>query len=290
MNEMKKNRRNTNQGQSGERGYALVGLMAVMMFALILTTAAAPTLQREMQREKEEEMLWRGQQVVVALSRYRAFRGGVFPTDLKELVEGIDINGKKLHLLRPSAICDPMTPCRRGRNQLADGQSRRPAYQRVAGGHHHHSGEEQGSRQPPGHPGACEIRSGWNGKAPRAARRHPTRRRHRPGRKSAGRLLGDNEQGMPIIGVVSKKGGKMFRTYYGIEEYDHALFFPNIPVLAGGFISPFVLGNVIPGGGSWRSSWRRRRQGSSVSRGRQHSLAGGALARQVSRVRSISDS
>src|SRR5215510_15897781 len=85
--------------------------MAVMMFALILTTAAAPTRQRDMQREKEEEMLWRGQQVVVALSRYRTFRGGAFPTDLKELVEGIDINGKKLHLLRPSAICDPMTPC-----------------------------------------------------------------------------------------------------------------------------------------------------------------------------------
>src|SRR5215475_7232112 len=108
---MNKKRRNANQGQSGERGYALIGLMAVMMFALILTTAAAPKLQREMQREKEEEMLWRGQQVVVALSRYRAFRGGVFPTDLKQLVEGIDINGKKLHLLRPSAICDPMTPC-----------------------------------------------------------------------------------------------------------------------------------------------------------------------------------
>src|SRR5262245_6890258 len=110
MNEMNKNRRNTNQGQSGERGYALVGLMAVMMFALILTTASAPTLQREMQREKEEEMLWRGQQVVVALSRYRAFRGGVFPTDLKQLVEGIDVNGKRLHLLRPSVTCAPMTP------------------------------------------------------------------------------------------------------------------------------------------------------------------------------------
>ena len=68
--------------------------MAVMMLALILTTAAAPSLQREMQREKEEEMLWRGQQVVVALSRYRAFRGGAFPTDLKELVEGVDINGR----------------------------------------------------------------------------------------------------------------------------------------------------------------------------------------------------
>src|SRR5262245_20176465 len=108
---MNKNRRNGDNGQRGERGYALVGLMAVMMFALILTTAAAPALQREMQREKEEEMLWRGQQIAVALKNFRGLRGGLFPTDLKELVEGIDLNGKKLHLLRPSAICDPMTPC-----------------------------------------------------------------------------------------------------------------------------------------------------------------------------------
>ena len=41
----------------------------------------------------------------------------------------------------------------------------------------------------------------------------------------------------------------MFRAYYGIEEYDRALFFPNIPVMAGGFMTPFVLGSVIPGGG-----------------------------------------
>src|SRR5262245_66130370 len=110
--QMNKNRRNTNQGQIEERGYALVGLMAVMMFALILTTAAAPTLQREMQREKEEEMLWRGQQVIVAISRYRGFRGGAFPTDLKELVEGVsDPTGRRIHLLRASALCDPMTTC-----------------------------------------------------------------------------------------------------------------------------------------------------------------------------------
>jgi hypothetical protein len=59
---------------------------------------------------------------------------------------------------------------------------------------------------------------------------------------------GGNTQGAPIIGVVSRKTGKMFRSYYGIEEYDRALFFPNIPVMAGGFMSPFVLGNVIQGG------------------------------------------
>src|SRR5262249_18417166 len=53
-------------------------------------------------------------------------------------------------------------------------------------------------------------------------------------------FVGDKKA--PIIGVVSKKSGGMYRSYYGIEEYDHALFFSDIPVLAGGFVNPFVLG------------------------------------------------
>src|SRR5215471_11913685 len=108
-------RRNTNKRtglrKRNEKGYAMVGLMAVMMFALILTAATAPTLRQETQREKEEEMLWRGQQVAYALKRFRALRGGMFPTDLNELVKVIDFNGKRMRLLRPSALCDPMTPC-----------------------------------------------------------------------------------------------------------------------------------------------------------------------------------
>jgi type II secretory pathway pseudopilin PulG len=244
-----KNRRNTNQGQRGERGYALVGLMAVVMIAMILTTAAAPSLRREMQREKEEEMLWRGQQVVVALSRYRAFRGGVFPTDLKELVEGIDINGKRLRLLRPSAICDPMTPCE-GEGEtnwrtvnpgdpltkelleaiiIAQEKSKLPVnpqgIQELA------RFAQVGTVTLPGQPADTQL-DGVIGQ----------------GENQQGGS-GDNTQGAPIIGVVSRKSGKMFRAYYGIEEYDRALFFPNIPVMAGGFMTPFVLGSVIPGGG-----------------------------------------
>jgi type II secretory pathway pseudopilin PulG len=247
--QMNKNRRSTNQGQRGERGYALVGLMTVMMIAMILTTAAAPSLRREMQREKEEEMLWRGQQVVVALSRYRAFRGGVFPTDLKELVEGIDINGKRLRLLRPSAICDPMTPCE-GEGEtnwrtvnpgdpltkelleaiiIAQEKSKLPVnpqgIQELA------RFAQVGTVTLPGQPADTQL-DGVIGQ----------------GENQQGGS-GDNTQGAPIIGVVSRKSGKMFRAYYGIEEYDRALFFPNIPVMAGGFMTPFVLGSVIPGGG-----------------------------------------
>jgi type II secretory pathway pseudopilin PulG len=221
----------------------------VMMIAMILTTAAAPSLRREMQREKEEEMLWRGQQVVVALSRYRAFRGGVFPTDLKELVEGIDINGKRLRLLRPSAICDPMTPCEdEGETNwrtvnpgdpltkelleaiiIAQEKSKLPVnpqgIQELA------RFAQVGTVALPGQPADTQL-DGVIGQ----------------GENQQGGS-GDNTQGAPIIGVVSRKSGKMFRAYYGIEEYDRALFFPNIPVMAGGFMTPFVLGSVIPGGG-----------------------------------------
>jgi type II secretory pathway pseudopilin PulG len=100
-------------GRKNDRGYSLVGIMGVMMFALILTTAAAPKLKYEAQREKEEEMLWRGQQISTALKRYQAVRGN-FPTDLKDLVNGINIGTKKMRFLRPSALCDPMTPCTPG--------------------------------------------------------------------------------------------------------------------------------------------------------------------------------
>jgi len=253
--QMNKNRRDANgrpdQGQSAERGYALVGLMVVMMFALILTTAAAPTLQKEMQREKEEEMLWRGQQVAVAIFRYRAFRGGAFPTSLKELVEGItDASGREIHLLRPSAICDPMTPCEEDETNWrlvnpGDPLTRELLEAIIASQEtslftvNPQSIQELarfaqlGTVNLPGQPADIKL-DGVIGPVEN---------------QEGGSASGDGMQGAPIIGVVSKKSGKMFRSYYGIEEYDHALFFPNVPVLAGGFISPFnQIGGVAPGG------------------------------------------
>src|SRR5262245_12326810 len=115
MNTNKKQRntnKRTSQGRRPEGGYILIGLMGVMMFGLILTTAAAPSSKLEAQREKEEEMLWRGQQVAMAINRFRMLRGGMFPTDLTELTKITEVNGKRIRLLRPSALCDPMTPCK----------------------------------------------------------------------------------------------------------------------------------------------------------------------------------
>ncbi|HEU0184353.1 MAG TPA: type II secretion system protein [Blastocatellia bacterium] len=247
------NRRNTNQVQSGERGYALIALMAVMMFALILTTVAAPTLQRETQREKEEEMLWRGQQVIVAISRYRPFRGGAFPTDLKELVDGInDPTGRKIHLLRPSAICDPMTPCEVGTNwrTVNPGDSlTRELLEAIIN-------YQEKSRLPINPQGIQELaRIAQVGSVTLPGQAADTKldgvvgqpENQESGSSFGGPVFGGSSEGAPIIGVASKKSGKMFRSYYGIEEYDHALFFPNVPVMAGGFISPFILPGLSAG-------------------------------------------
>jgi type II secretory pathway pseudopilin PulG len=248
------NNRKTNKAQSAEksseRGYALVGLMAVMMFGLILTTAAAPTLQREMQREKEEEMLWRGQQIVVAIDRYRAFRGGAFPTDLKELVEGVsDPTGAKIHLLRSSAICDPMTPCKgEGDTNWRTVNPGDPLAKELLEAI---IISQEKNRLPINPQGIQELaRVAQVGSVKLPGQAADTQLDGVIGQPEGG---GDNTQGAPIIGVVSRKSGKMFRSYFGIEEYDHALFFPKVPVMAGGFISPFILLNsgaaAVPGQG-----------------------------------------
>ncbi|HEU0184300.1 MAG TPA: type II secretion system protein [Blastocatellia bacterium] len=244
------NNRNASKGQSGERGYALVGLMVVMIFALILTTAAAPTLQREMQREKEEEMLWRGQQVVVAINLYRGLRNQAFPIDLKELVDGVPTpTGKTIHLLRPSAKCDPMTPCEGDTNwrtvNPGDPLAKELLQAIIV--------SQENNKMPINPQGIQELaRVAQVGTVTLPGGASDTKLDGvigQPENQEGGSGSGDNERGGPIIGVVSRKTGKMFRSYYGIEEYDHALFFPNIPVRAGDFISPYTFTGVVPGAG-----------------------------------------
>src|SRR5262245_10300780 len=249
-----KNQRNTNKrtnpGKRNEGGYALIGLMAVMMFALILTTAAAPTLRQEMQREKEEEMLWRGQQVALGIKRYRQDRGGIFPTDLNDLIKVTEVNGKRKRYLRPSAMCDPMMPCTGENNwRLVHPGDPLPAELLSA-----ISESQERSQMPINPQGIQELaRFAQLGAANTKLPGQPadTQLDGNIGpveNQGADSGSGSGEQKAPIIGVVSRKSDKMFRSYYGIDQYDHALFFQDIPVMAGGFVNPFVLGATIVGG------------------------------------------
>lgn len=221
----------------GERGYALVGLIGVMMFSLILMTATAPMVKMETQREREEEMLWRGQQISAALGRYAAMRGGQqFPTDLTQLIEGIDVGGKKIRLLRPSALCDPMTPCTPG---MSNWRLVRPGDPLVKELYDAYLATQQKGNIALPPPPANLVVLAQMGTTRLPGQPADTQLDGNAGANDSGLSLDESEPGKgPIVGVVSRKSDRMFRSYYGIEYYDHSLFFPGVTVMAGGFIAP----------------------------------------------------
>jgi type II secretory pathway pseudopilin PulG len=86
--------------------------MAAMTVVAILIAGYVPHLARQMQREREEELLFRGQQIVEAIAQYVQMTGR-YPSSLEELVRGFSIQTprgmRRVRFLRPSALRDPMT-------------------------------------------------------------------------------------------------------------------------------------------------------------------------------------
>ena len=69
------------------RGYVLIILMVVVLAMSIGLTVAVPDWRTELQREKEEELIFRGRQYVEAVRIYQIKNPNRFPTSLKELDE-----------------------------------------------------------------------------------------------------------------------------------------------------------------------------------------------------------
>ena len=102
-----------------EGGYTLVALLAMMTVLALFAMAVAPSLQQQSQREREQEAIFRGEQVANAIRDYYIYRsqiaGGAgaqaLPTSMDQLLQGIPKPGgsKNLQILRPSAARDPLT-------------------------------------------------------------------------------------------------------------------------------------------------------------------------------------
>ncbi|WP_442886346.1 type II secretion system protein [Edaphobacter sp. HDX4] len=101
-----------------EAGLTLVELIIVVAVLSILATAALPIARFQVKREKEKELrrdLW---EMRAAIDHYKdaADKGAFqikadslgYPPDLETLVNGVDVQGKKVRFLRRIPI-DPMT-------------------------------------------------------------------------------------------------------------------------------------------------------------------------------------
>src|SRR6185503_16552432 len=102
-----------------EGGYTLVALLALMTVLALFAMAAAPSIQQQAQREREQEAIFRGEQVADAIRDYYRYRSGTIravgaqalPTSMDQLLQGVPIPGgsKTRQILRPSAARDPLT-------------------------------------------------------------------------------------------------------------------------------------------------------------------------------------
>ncbi|HVF88413.1 MAG TPA: hypothetical protein VNH22_00005, partial [Blastocatellia bacterium] len=106
----------------GDEGWALLGLiLALAILGILLSSSVVPNVQFQVQRDKEAEMIYRGNVMAEAIARYYNLgnRGApvqlVTPmpygslTDLKKLRDGVTIGVNEIKFIRASALIDPMT-------------------------------------------------------------------------------------------------------------------------------------------------------------------------------------
>lgn len=95
----------------GEEGMTLLAVMAIMAVFAVALLAVAPSVQQEIQREKELEAIRRGEEVADAIRQYvDYYQGQKLPTSMDDLLEGLPQGTKKRMILRESAAIDPLSP------------------------------------------------------------------------------------------------------------------------------------------------------------------------------------
>jgi general secretion pathway protein G len=102
----------------GERGLTLVELIVTVAILAVLASAAVPIARFQVKRQKERELKYDLWMMRDGIDKYKdaadrgAFQTKVdsqnYPPDLQTLVDGVDIQGKKVRFLRRIPV-DPMT-------------------------------------------------------------------------------------------------------------------------------------------------------------------------------------
>jgi type II secretory pathway pseudopilin PulG len=213
--------------RSSERGYAMAALLVALGAMAVFAAVAMPVWRTVVQREKEEELVFRGEQYVRAIRLFQRKFANAYPPTVDLLVEQKFLRKK---------YKDPM---------LEDGEFviiYQNMLQPALGG--------RGGQINPGATGRGTV----TGRAGQATTTSPNQAAQAA---PAINLQATGPRG-GVAGVVSKSGAKSFRIYNGKEVYNEWTFVQvqsNLPG-QGGSATPFGTGagpggrgTMQPGGG-----------------------------------------
>lgn len=180
----------------GQRGFAMAALLVVLAVMSVLTSAALPVWRHAAQREREAELIFRGEQYARAVMLYQRRTPGAWPPDVATLVEG--------RFLR-RAYRDPMT---------ADGRFRLVLQSELAA---------------PGAAAADGTAEDDAGGEAGAGGRRSARAGERPGFGQGARPFGDRNGGAGgvdgnVVGVASRSERTSIALYKGKSKYSEWLF------------------------------------------------------------------
>ncbi|HVS63015.1 MAG TPA: type II secretion system protein [Thermoanaerobaculia bacterium] len=218
--------------RAGEAGYNLIILMVLVTVMNIMVAVALPSWSKWAQREKEEELIFRGLQYAEAIRVFQT-RHGRPPNTLEELIE---VEPRSIRQLYPNPMMEKgrwgilvQAPPGGGRSagqNPADSQSQR-------GGRRSQQG---GEAQPPNdtggagviQPGAVRARSG---RGPSSVVAIPPTDEEEGFGRPAQRTTG------PIVGVYAGIEGDSLKVFFGQTNYNAWHFTTDLlpmPVMLGG--------------------------------------------------------
>jgi len=218
----------TPASRRGEAGYLMVGMVAMVAILVIFSDLAFQAWADALRRENEAEMMFRAQDLVRAIQRYRRDHGGSPPMKLEDLMQpgprnqyylrqlwkdplvrggkwGLVYAGPGGELIDPNAAAPPTAPGTSGFGQPFASPSTGSAFadpRAAQGGQGSIGGIQPIGGATPGAAAPFGISGG--GEDPNAG----------------GKQLG----GVPIAGVRTLATDKPFRVYNGLTEYSQWLF------------------------------------------------------------------
>jgi type II secretory pathway pseudopilin PulG len=191
----------------------LFAVMAVMTIFAVGLLAIAPSVQQQIQRDKELETIARGEEVAEAIRQYVQFYNGVkLPNSMDDLLEGLPQGTKKRQILRASAAVCPLSEDGKWRLIKADVDNLGNFARRVQD---YNGGVLPSNPSPLFDRYALVIVNSLGS--------HSEDDKKKPDDDADFEVLTDNT---PFIGVGTQSRAKSYIAYYGIENHSKWVFTP----------------------------------------------------------------